>query len=363
MTNPNLDKIVPILAKVVDGQNLTAQESEKVFTNIFLYDKEGYHLATIIAAIHAKGETADELLGFVNTYRKLGARINSLSSDKLIDLSGTGGGTFKTINVSTTASFIVAAAGYKVAKEAFYGVTSPTGSADIFLAFGIDIRKISKNVLEKTIKKVGICPYFGSFLSPSLANINQIDRKIFVDKRLHIRSPFHLATNIYSPALLKYRIYGCYSEKYLEVLGELFSKLGYERSLVFYGYPGIPEISNVGKTIVVEQNGKKFKKYILTPSSLGIRRAKPEDIKTGGKEQNIIDFLRILQGKERGPKADLAAINAAAAFYVLGESETIASSVPKALGIIKSGEGFRILERLVQAAGQPKLLQAWLTKI
>jgi len=364
MVSLKLDQIMPLIAKVVDGENLSAKESEEVFTNIFLYDREGYHFATFYSAIHAKGETADELLGFVNTHLKLGTKLKpGVPTDKITDLSGSGGGSLKTFNVSTTASFIVAAAGYKVCKKAFYSATSPTGSADVFATFGVDIAKLTVKKIESTLEKVGICPIFHPFISPGLKYRGMLTKKFFVEKRIRVRSPSHVASNTYAPMPMKYRIYGIYSEKYLEVLGTLFAKLRFKKTLTFYGVAGLPEISNVGKTIIVEQIDRKFKKYSIKPSDLGIKKATIDQIKTGGREQNIIDFLRILLGKEKGAKADLAAINAASSLYVMGETKSIAESVPKAQEIIKSGEGFKVLEKLVNFQGNPKLLNNWLDKI
>ncbi|KKQ97468.1 MAG: Anthranilate phosphoribosyltransferase [Candidatus Woesebacteria bacterium GW2011_GWB1_39_12] len=359
-----LDKIVPLMAKVVDGNNLTAKESEKVFTDIFLYDKEAYHLTAVSAGIHAKGETPDELLGFCKAHLKLGTKLKpKVSARKTTDLSGSGGAFLKTFNVSTTASFIVAAVGYTVAKQAFWGVTSPTGSADIFSAFGVNILKLSAKKVENTLENVGICPLHIAPISPRLKNRGKISRKMFIEKGIRIKSPFHLVSNATSPVPMMYRVYGIYSEKYLETLAELFFKLGYKKTLTFHGVDGLPEISNVGRTIIVEQIGDKFNRYTVTPSDLGIKKATIDEIKTGGREQNIIDFLKILMGKEKGPKADLTAVNAAASLYVMGETKSIAEAVPKAQEIIKSGEGFKVLEKLVNYQGNPKLLKEWLNKI
>lgn len=359
----NLDKlheIDTILAKLVDGNDLTSEEAEEVFTTTFLYDNEGYFSTALMAAIHAKGETDDELLGFVNMYRNTSAHFDlNISKNKLTDLSGTGGGSFKTINVSTASSFIVTAAGYIVGKAAYYGITSPTGSADIFAAFGVDIKKLTKDVVENTLKTVGICPFFISFISPKHANRAIVSRKIFGELKLRIKSPFHIATNVYSPLQIKHRLYGCYSQKYLEILGNLFAKLKFRRSLVVYGEIGIPEISNVGKTFIVEQNGKRIKKYSITPIDLGVKEAKAEDIKTGDKKQNIADFVNILKGKEQGPKTDLVAVNAGAALYALEDVRNIKDGVVKAKEILYSGESYKILENLVDKIGNPKTLKAF----
>ncbi len=350
-------EVNPILAKLVDGNDLTIDEATRLFQTIFTYDTEGYHLAMIMGAIHAKGETSDELLGFYNAVSALAVRLNTkLDPDKVIDLSGTGGGSFKSINVSTAASFVVAAAGYTVAKNAYWAVTSPTGSADVFAAFGVDISKLSKEQVEQALTEVGICPIFVAFISPGLANRAKISGKIFRERQLRVRSPFHLVSNVFSPQAMNYRVYGCYSERYLQVLAELFMKLGFKKSLTMWAEVGMPEFSNVGKTIVLEQVGKEIKRYEVTPKDLGVKEAKLDDIKTGGKEQNIADCTNILKGEETGPKSDLVAINAGAALYTLGNVETLKEGTEKAKELLFQGKAYGVLEKLVKGFGNPDSL-------
>lgn len=364
MSRAKLDKIAPIITKVVDGEDISAKESEEVFTQIFLHDKKGYHYAILASSLHAKGETADELLGLCLASQKLGNKIRlRVASKKIIDVSGTGGGFLKTFNVSTTASFIAAVAGYTVPKESFYSITSPTGSADLFAAFGVNIAELSAAKIKRTLEKVGICATYAPFISPNLKARGTLFRQALLNNGIKIRTPFHLTSNLSTSVKMHYRLYGCYSEKYLEIIAQLLSKLGFKKSLTVYGFPGIPEISNVGPTTIVEQIGPKLKKYTLNPRDLGVRKARPKDIQTGGKDQNIIDFLRILKGQEVGPKADLTAVNAGAAFYVLGDVKSFKEGTVKAKGIIKSGQGFKKLEELVNTVGDKKLLNDWKQKI
>jgi len=355
-----LHEVDSILAKLADGNDLSIEETEELFTNLFLNDEAGYYFTTAVASIHAKGETSDELMGLVNVYKKLAEKINvNKSVNKITDLSGTGGGNFKTINVSTAASFVVAAAGYTVGKASNFSVTSPTGSADILATFGIDIRKLTKEQIEESLNEVGICPFFIIYFSPRLENRARLTIKIYRGNELRVRTPFHLITNIASPFPIESRIYGCYSERYLEVVATMFSKLGYKKTLTFYADIGLPEISNVGKTTIVEQSGENIKRYTVNPSDLGVKEAKEDDIKTGGKEQNIVDFVRILKGQEKGPKADLVAINAGAALYALEDTKTIKEGVQKSKEILREGETYRILEKLVSKLGDPKSLEAY----
>lgn len=359
----NILNINQLLAKVVDGNDLSAKEAEEVFTNIFLYDSEGLYFTAIMAAIHTKGEAPDELLGLCRVYKKLGSELRpNIPAKKITDLSGTGGGSLKTFNISTTASFIVAAVGYTVAKEAFYGVTSPTGSADVFAALGINISKLSVKKIEKTLETVGICPRHIPSISPKFKNFRKINLKFFVEERVRIRTPLHLVANVSPSIPMKYRIYGCYSEKYLEILGELFFKLGNERTLILYGADGFPEASNVGKTIVVDQQGKRIKRYTLTPRDFGLRRAKIDEIKTGGRERNIIDFLRVLYGRERGPKRDIVLANASAALYALGKVKNFEEGTQLARRIVNKGLAFKKLESLVKALGDKQQVEDWKKK-
>lgn len=356
-----LHEIDPLLAKLVDGNDLTTEEAEKLVHHILVYDSEGMHYATWIGAMHAKGETSEELAGFLNAIIKLATKfkVSDYDLDKTTDLSGTGGGKFKSFNVSTAASFVVAAAGYTVAKEAYFAVTSPTGSADVFTTFGVDFFKLTREQIEEALKEVGICPISRNFISPKLANCSKLSRKFFIERQVRVRSPFHLVANLYSPLPIKRRIYGCYSERYLEVLANLFIKLGFKKTLTFYAEIGMPELSNVGKTTIAEQNGSKIKKYTVLPADLGVKEAKERDIKTGGREQNITDFVRVLQGKEKGAKADLVAINAGTSLFALGGVKSLEEGTKKAQQILIDGAGYEKLEKLIGRIGSNKLLLKW----
>lgn len=361
--NDKLREATSILAKAVKGNNLTAIETEKAFTDIFLYDKEGYHLLAICAALHAKGETPDELFGLCNTTKLLGEKLNpKIPAELITDLAGTGGGRIKTINVSTAASFIVTGAGFCVAKQAYWGITSPTGSADIFKSFGIDIFNLSLKQVERALEKIKICPYFITAMSPKLKNRKLLFQNLYVTKGIRITTPIQVIVFAYSPTQLKKRIYGCYSEKYLDVLGELFTKLGNKKTLVLHGIDGIPEASNVGKTLVVEQNRNKIKRYTLIPNDFGLRKAKVDEIRTGGRERNIVDFLRILYGKEKGAKRDLVLANASAALYAMGKAKNFEDGTKLAEQILEEGLPFKKLEQLVDILGDRKQYLEWRVK-
>lgn len=344
-----LQSATNLLNKIIKGQNLTAIESEKLFTDIFLHDKDGYHLAALSAAIHTKGETTEELVGFCKSTEKLGIKLRpKVDSNTITDLAGTGGGKIKSINVSTAASFIVAAADITVGKQAIYAQTSPTGSADIFNSLGIDVFSLKPKQVEKTLEQVGICPFYLSAMSPKTKNRSTVARRVFSEKKLRISSPFHLAALAYSPLPIKRRIYGCYDKKFLEILAKVFQRLHYKKTLIIHGEGGFPEVSNFGKTVIVEQSGNKMSKKTLFPRDFGVKKTTIKNIQSGGKEKNIAEFKKVLSGKWDHPKTDLVAINAGASLYVMDKVNSYKEGTLLAKELLTSGKANQKLEELIK---------------
>lgn len=189
-----------------------------------------------------------------------------------------------------------------------------------------------------------------------------LNKKILMEHKLQIRTPYHIASNVLSPVKMNRRIYGCYDEKYLPILAKLFAKLKFKHTLVFTGLDGFPEISTVGKTKVIEQKGNTFKEFTLVPSDLGLKKAQLKDIQTGGREQNMIDFLRIIHGIEKGSKRDIVLANASVSFYVMRKVKDFKEGTALARKIIESGKAKEKLENLVNEIGDKKKYHNWLKR-
>jgi len=358
-----LSDVTPLIRKVSEGQNLTAEEAKKAFTSIIREDKDGYFHLAFLSMLSAKGETSEELYGLCQAIAEFCPKIQTkIDQDKTVDLSGTGGSRLKTFNVSTAASFVVAGASFYVAKQAFPGVTSPTGSADLFRHLGIDIFRINQKQIQTCLTKVGLVPYNVIFsLAKGMENTKNFGR-IQVEQGLNFRNPFHLMGSVFSPIKMRRRIYGMFSEKYLRTIAELFQKLGYTKGMVFYGMDGIDEVSNIGKTKIVEYTTKRMKTYTISPQDLGLKKARYDDIKAISRKRNIIDFLRILYGKEQGPRRDIVLANTAAAFYVMDKVKNLTEGVRLAGEVIDEGLASEKLERLIEEVGDMKELESWKKK-
>jgi len=150
-----------------------------------------------------------------------------------------------------------------------------------------------------------------------------------------------------------------FEDRYIRPLAELFQKLGYERGLVVYGVDGVDEISNVGATRIAELSRDVIHEYIVKPEDLGIKRSSPSDIQATTRETSISDFLRVLYGKDTGPKLDLVAVNVAGALYVAGKAKSIRDGIDPAVSLIKSGKAAEKFEEYIRGQGDYARLTQW----
>jgi len=358
-----LKDVAKILTKLSDGENLTTKEAEEAFDVCLAEDKEAYFFTALTMGLMAKGITSDELFGFCKSRQKLLPEIKvKFDSSKITDNSGTGGDKLKTFNVSTTAAFIIAAADIAVAKQSYFAVTGIGGSGDLFREFGIDVVKESNpKSIKKTIEKVCFTPYIGEFL-PSPDKIPGFLG--WVKKRgktggLNYISPYHLAANVLTPIKMERRVYSCFDRKYLNILAELFQKLGYKKGLIIHGIGGLDEVSNIGNTEIVEFTKNKLKNYTVSPEDFGVKKAKHDEIKAISVERNVIDFLRILFNKEKGPKRDIVLMNASASLFIMDKVSNFKDGVELSKKILEENKAADKLVDLVKAIGDIEKLNQW----
>ena len=350
------DTVGKAIRKITERNNLTVDEAKQAFAILFENDVESYFFFAFTAALHTKGETSDELLGFCKANEQIVPKVKlSIDSQNILDNSGTGGDMIKTFNVSTAAAFILASANVYMAKQSFFAVTGFTGSGDLMASFGVNVmdicKKGTKNVVD-ILEKAGIVTYVAQFLGhpdKSKGILNWANKRREIG--LNFVTAFHLAANAYTPIPMVRRVYGMFDKKYLRTTTELFQKMGYKRALVFHGDDGIDEISNIGKTSVCELSDDEIKEYSLTPEKLGLKKAKIDDIRATSREGNIADFLKVIYGYDKGPKADLVYANAAASLYVMDKVSTLKEGIESARSLINSGKALEKFESYVKNYG------------
>jgi len=360
-----LDDILPSIRKLSRSESLSTAETRRTLNTLMDEDDEYYFTIAFSMGLMAKTPTVDELKGFVLSFEDRSIPLRpSIDTDKLIDISGTGGDDIKTPNIGTTASFVMAAGGLFVGKQSTRGYTGATGSRDMFTALGIDVPMSGGDPqsVEKGLEDNHLFPFYYPSFSDAFENRVGFFTKL-KEAGLTFVTPWHLASWVHSPLDLRYRVYGMLTDDYLEDFAHLFREIGYEHVLVVHGLDGIDEVSNVGKTKISELRGGNVETYTLSPSDLGVSESSIDEITSGGADQNVIDFVRIIYNRDTGAKRDLVAINAGAAFYTANVTSSIEEGTEYAFDIIESGDAARKLEQLVEYAGDPDELEDLKSKL
>ncbi len=345
MTNPVLTRAIDALASRSD---LTAEQTAEVLAEIMHGGVSETQIAGFLIALRTKGETVEELAGLARTMRDLAAHVPTERHD-LLDTAGTGGGR-SSFNVSTTAALIAAGAGCAVAKHGNRSATSKSGSADLLEALGADI-DLSAVQVATCIEEAG----FGFMFAPTH---HQATRFVVPVRRdLGVRTIFNLLGPLTNPAGASRQLIGVSDAGFLETIAGALAILGVERALVVAGDDGLDEVSAGAPTQVVEVNGEEIRRYVLRPEEVGIEpggTTEPQEPAGGTPEQNAAVTRAILEGSKRGsdpvPGEALALINAGAAIYAAGATETISEGVEAARAALADGGAASALERYVKAS-------------
>ncbi len=298
-------------------------------------------IAAFLIALRMKGETITEITGVAKSLIGKAEKI-STSYENVVDLCGTGGDSHGTFNISTTASFIVAGAGVPVAKHGNRSVSSPVGSADVLEQLGVNII-ITKELAEKCLKDVGIVFLFAPIYHSAMRHVGK------TRKEIGLRTVFNLIGPIVNPASVKNQVMGVYSEALIEPIAKVLRNLGSKRAMVVNGADAMDEVTITGKTSVAELKDGAVKTYKINPIDYGFDLCSLDDLKGGADSKaNAEITLSILNDEEKGPKRDIAVMNASAAIYVSGVVDSFEEAISLSQKSIKSGKAMEKLNLLAE---------------
>lgn len=335
--------IVEATAKVVERQNLTAAEAEQVMDEIMSGEAQQMNMAAFLTALRMKGETVEEVSAFAKGMRKHGIKV-PVEGD-VLEIVGTGGDEANSINISTTASIVVAAAGYKVAKHGNRSVSSRSGAADCLEALGVKL-DLEPDKNAEVLKKGNICFMFAQKYHAAMRFVGP------VRKALGIRTVFNILGPLANPAGANLELMGVYSEELVEPMAHVLEKLGVKRALVVYGQDRLDEISVSAPTTCVELNNGEYKKYELTPEQFGFKRSSKSDLVGGDGAANAKITESILKGECTDAKADAVLMNAGAGIYLAGGVGSIEEGINIARETIKSGKAYEKLKEFVKLTNE-----------
>jgi len=294
-------------------------------------------VASFITALRMKGETIDEIIGFVKVMRDKSIKVHPKTAN-LLDTCGTGGDKLNTFNISTTATFVVVGAGVSVAKHGNRAASSSCGSADVLEALGIKLNLNNDQVAE-CIDRAGLGFLFAPAMHPAMKHA------VGPRKDIGFRTIFNILGPMTNPANTEMQTIGIFSPELTETVANVLNALGTRRAMVFHGMAGLDEMSTLGETKISELKDGKVRTYLLHPSDVGLNVASASEIAAGDGSivDNVRALLNVLDG-EKGPRRDIVLLNAAAAFVVTDKARDLKEGIALAEKTIDSGAAMNALE-------------------
>jgi anthranilate phosphoribosyltransferase len=333
----------PVLTTAIDriaaGEDLGADEAARVLREVMEGNASEAETAGFLMALRTKGETVQEIAGLAATMRALALRVDA--GGELVDTAGTGGGR-PTFNVSTTAAFVAAGAGCRVAKHGNRSATSQCGSADVLEALGARI-DLEPDEVARCVEAVG----FGFMFAPK--HHAAMKYVVPVRKALGVRTIFNFLGPLTNPAGARRQVIGVSDPTKIETIAAALGELGTDRALVVSSADGLDELSVSGATRVVELREGQLASYDVTPERVGLEAVRDGAVGAGTPTENARVLRGVLAG-DPGTERSLAVLNAAAAIYVGGRARSLREGVERAQKSIDSGAAAATLDRYLDFA-------------
>ena len=328
------------LKKLQDNIPLADNDFKEICEVINSKNYDIVQLGALLVLISEKSLYPESLTAFVKNILEYSVTFSD--DTPMIDLCGTGGDSLKTINISTTVAFIVAAMGVKVAKHGNKSVTSKSGSSDVIDKLGLTMEKSIITQLNK-LENTNLAFFHAPFFHKLVGEVRE------VRQRLGIRTVFNVLGPLLHPnRKLKYQLVGLYHEPVHRLYAETLQLLGREHALVVRGNDGLDEISICDETKIVEVKGDKILEYTISPETFGFRRAFHADIEGGTPEENAEILVRTLKGEENSPKSDIVILNAMFALYAADFVKHPAEAKPLILEAINSGKVYDFYKNYIE---------------
>jgi anthranilate phosphoribosyltransferase len=328
---------------VINGRNLTFNEAEAAMDIIMNGEATPAQIGSYLTALRMKGETVDEIAGSARSMRSHVVAVpvdTAVYGDMLVDTCGTGGDGKHTFNISTTAAFVVAGHGVKVAKHGNRAASSKSGSADVLMALGGNLDLSAEQVAE-CVEEVGIGFLYAINHHPAM--------RYAIGPRREIgqRTIFNVLGPLTNPAGATHQLIGVYDPALTEPMARVLGALDSKAAFVVHGADGLDELSTTGVNRIsrLEKDGQ-VTTYDFDPAELGLNRATLDDFAGGTPEENAQITHDILSGKDKGPRRDIVLLNAAAALSI--DCHDWPAGLAEARESIDSGKALGVLNTWIE---------------
>jgi anthranilate phosphoribosyltransferase len=327
------------LAQLLDGRALTRKQAREVMGEIMRGEATSAQIGGFLVALRAKGETPDEIAGCAEAMREHVLPVRA-KRDDLVDTAGTGGDGAHTINISTAAAIVAAAAGAGVAKHGNRAVSSASGSADVLEALGFELEQPPDRI-ARSIDELGFGFMFAPLHHPAMAHAAPVRRE------LATRTVFNVLGPLTNPAGARAQVIGVYAPSLVRALADVLAQLGARRAFVVHGAHGIDELSPAGPNLVCEVRDGAVTERELDPAELGVERCDPAELRGGSPAENAQAIRDVLAGADGG-RRDAVLLNAAGAIAASGHADDLREGLELAREAVDSGAAAARLDRLTE---------------
>ncbi len=326
-----------VLERLLGGADLGEGEASDLLLGLADATVPQAMAGAVLAALRAKGETADEVRGFSTAMRGLARRPALDGGRKPVDVVGTGGDGSHSLNLSTGAALLAAACGLPVVKHGNRSVSSRCGSADVLEAVGLAM-PLDETAAAAAYERTGFTFLFAPYYHPAMATLGPVRRA------MGVRTVFNLLGPLTNPAAPPFAVIGAFSPAAAELLARALSGLPIERAFVVHGAHGWDEATPMGPFLLFEVRPGSVRREIRDPLTLGVPRCAPADLVGGDAAENGRRLEAVFDG-EKGPHRDALVLGAALALEVAGEAAP-RDGVARAAEALDGGAGRRLLDGL-----------------
>ena len=328
------------IKKVISREDLTEDEMHSVMNDIMTGNATDAQIGGFLVGLSMKGETIDEIVAAAKVMRSLATGVKISKPKHLVDTCGTGGDSSGLFNVSTASAFVVASAGGQVAKHGNRSISSKSGSADVLETAGVNL-DMSPETISNCVEKIGV----GFMFAP--AHHSAMKYAIGPRRELAVRTIFNVLGPLTNPAGAPSQVMGVYHKDLVEPIAYALKNLGSSHVMVVHSNDGLDEISIADSTFVAELKNGTVATYSISPSDFDMQQANLNSICVDDADASLKLIQEALDGQE-GPAKDIIALNAGAAIYVSGLTNSLKDGVKKAQEILNSGAAHQKLDDLVR---------------
>jgi anthranilate phosphoribosyltransferase len=341
------------LARIIEHREIFHDEMLSLMRQIMRGELPPVMIAAILTGLRVKKETIGEIAAAAQVMREFSTQVEVPHQQYLVDTCGTGGDSAHTFNISTTAAFVAAAAGARVAKHGGRSVSSKSGSADVLESLGVSLNQTPAQIAED-IEEIGL----GFMFAPNFHNA--MKHAAPVRRDLGVRTLFNILGPLTNPAGAKNQLLGVFHPDLVGILARVLQRLGSDHVMVVHGTGGVgglDEITIAGETWIGELRHGEVTEYTIRPEDFGMKTTDIETIQAKDTAQSKQMLMSVLDNQP-GPALDIVLLNAGAAIYTAGVAESLGQGVEKARTAIESGAAKAKLSRLVAFSNRRKAMNS-----